>query len=181
MNTNRQTPNTKHQTPEKHQFSNTRRTGRARLKLGVWSFFGVWCLVFGVCVCSAQAQSPKPAKPANTNAAPVAEVEIPQSLFTIPATAKEGRNPFFPRSAATAPTAPKITIFDGSGLVLNGLTPKPKLAMINSRPFEIGEEGEVRLPGGARVLIRCEEIKDDSATILINGITRRVLRLRSGI
>ncbi|PWU09140.1 MAG: hypothetical protein C5B50_28015 [Verrucomicrobia bacterium] len=43
-----QTPNTKHQTPEKHQASNTKYPDRTDLRFGVWSFSGVWCLVFGV-------------------------------------------------------------------------------------------------------------------------------------
>jgi len=185
MNTNK-SPNINSQAPEKHQISNTNGTVRARLKIGFCSFYGVWSLVFGACAFSAQAdppKSPKTAAAAPTNAFPVAEIEIPQSLFTIPATAKEGRNPFFPRSAATAqPVRPKENFVDSSSLVLNGLTPKPRpLAMINSRTFEIGEEGDVKLPGGGHVLVRCEEIKDDSATILINGIQRRVLHLRSGI
>jgi hypothetical protein len=43
-----ETPNTKHQTPEKHQTPNTKAKRTRRLELGVWSFSGVWCLVFGV-------------------------------------------------------------------------------------------------------------------------------------
>jgi hypothetical protein len=53
------TPNTKHQAPEKHQAPNTKANHRGGfgawslellcfLELGVWSFSGVWCLVFGV-------------------------------------------------------------------------------------------------------------------------------------
>src|SRR6266487_2320536 len=46
-----ETPNPKHQAPEKSQASNSK-TGRrlAALELGTWSFFGVWCLVFGVLI-----------------------------------------------------------------------------------------------------------------------------------
>ncbi|PWU11502.1 MAG: hypothetical protein C5B50_23240 [Verrucomicrobia bacterium] len=44
-----QTPNTKHQTPEKHQAPNSNSRPQL-LKVGDWSFFGVWCLVFGVCL-----------------------------------------------------------------------------------------------------------------------------------
>ncbi|PWU21971.1 MAG: cytochrome B [Verrucomicrobia bacterium] len=43
------TPNTKHQTPTKHQPPNTRSSGDTHLKFDVWDFSGVWCLVFGVC------------------------------------------------------------------------------------------------------------------------------------
>src|SRR5207245_11155463 len=41
-----QTPNTKHQAPEKLQ---ARSAGRG-LELGTWDFFGVWSLVFGVSI-----------------------------------------------------------------------------------------------------------------------------------
>src|SRR5204863_7450128 len=55
-----QTPNTKHQAPEKFQCPNPKRTaaaasqiGPARseaddLQLGIWSFFGVWSLELGL-------------------------------------------------------------------------------------------------------------------------------------
>jgi hypothetical protein len=46
-----QTPNTKHQTPDKHQAPNTNshagRCWASGLKFDVWDLFGVWCLVFG--------------------------------------------------------------------------------------------------------------------------------------
>jgi hypothetical protein len=44
--TKHQTPNTKLQKSSKHQTSN--RADGVLLKLGVWSFSGAWCLVFGV-------------------------------------------------------------------------------------------------------------------------------------
>jgi hypothetical protein len=52
--------------------------------------------------------------------------------------------------------------------------------MINGRTFEAGEEGEVRLPSGGKAMIKCEEIRSDSAVILFNGV-RRELRLRFGL
>src|SRR6266498_1126955 len=46
-----ETPNPKHQAPEKSQTSNSK-TGRrlAALELGTWSFFGVWSLEFGALI-----------------------------------------------------------------------------------------------------------------------------------
>jgi hypothetical protein len=41
-----QTPNTKHQKTFKLQ--TPKRTQLEVLEFGFWSFFGVWCLVFGV-------------------------------------------------------------------------------------------------------------------------------------
>lgn len=122
-----------------------------------------------------------------TNAVPMASIlEIPQSVFVIPATPKEGRNPFFPQSTAKTPPPPPdlkggprpVSL---SGLVLNGITSLPKrTVMINNRTFETGESGEVKLPGGGKVLLKVEEIKADSAIIVVNG-ERRELRLRLGL
>jgi peptidoglycan LD-endopeptidase LytH len=50
-----QTPNPKHQTPNKHQASNINQRRRSRvapLKFEIWKLFGVWCLVFGVLAAS---------------------------------------------------------------------------------------------------------------------------------
>ncbi|PWU17911.1 MAG: hypothetical protein C5B50_10315 [Verrucomicrobia bacterium] len=53
MNTD-QTPNTKHQTPKKHQAPNIKDRRGSALRFGFWSLVfgvcqgGVWCLVFGV-------------------------------------------------------------------------------------------------------------------------------------
>jgi hypothetical protein len=41
--------------------------------------------------------------------------------------------------------------------------------MINGRTFEVGEQGEVRVPSGAKELIKVVEIGADSATIEFKG------------
>ncbi len=118
-------------------------------------------------------------------AARPAPVEIPKSVFVIPATPKEGRNPFFPQSAQPLPEldkSQKNRPFEPGWFTLNGITPNgPKrTCMINSRTFEAGESGEVKLPSGARILIKCEEIRNDSVVIIVNG-ERRELRMRFGL
>jgi hypothetical protein len=108
---------------------------------------------------------------------------IPQSVYVVPSTPKDGRNPFFPQSVATpAVVKPKEgAAVDMAAFVLNGITSPPRrTAMINGRTFEPGEEGEVKLPNGAKVLIKCEEIGSDSTIIQVNGV-RRELRLRFGL
>ena len=110
-------------------------------------------------------------------------MEIPQSVFAIPTSPHEGRNPFFPQSVVAAPVIPPRgnAALDFSSIVLNGITSPPKrTAMINGRTFEAGEEGEVKLAGGGKAMIKCEEIRADSAVIIING-QRRELRLRFGL
>jgi hypothetical protein len=131
------------------------------------------------------AQTTKPAATANSGTNTVADQSITKSVFVIPATPKQGRNPFFPYSAQPAPMpdeAGKNTRgLDPSGFVLNGITSPPKrTAMINGRTFELGESGEVRSKMGYRVLIKCEEIRSDSAVISVEG-KRIELRLRLGL
>jgi outer membrane lipoprotein-sorting protein len=54
------TENTKHQTPNTKQpsTSNPQRSAAAFWKFGIWSLFGVWCLVFGVSSSAFAAESP---------------------------------------------------------------------------------------------------------------------------
>jgi hypothetical protein len=140
-------------------------------------------LVVGVS--AAQAASKTAANKATlpANLRPVPEVAFPQSVFTIPSQPSEGRNPFFPQSTVqvvVAKVTPESPI-ESFNFTLNGITSPPKrTAMINGRTFEPGEEGEVRMPGGAKMLIKCEEIKAESAIINIGG-RRRELHLRSGL
>jgi hypothetical protein len=139
------------------------------------------CLLAGICANAASSKAPGTGK---SNSVPTfTPVEIPLSVFVAPATPKEGRNPFFPQSIATQPVvkaSPGAQI-DMSGFVLNGITSPPRrTAMINGRTFEPGEEGDVKLPNGAKVLIKCEEIGADSTVIVVNGV-KRELRLRFGL
>jgi hypothetical protein len=114
----------------------------------------------------------------------VPEVPIPQSTFVIPSQPSEGRNPFFPQSVVRViPVQRPLpgNQIDPGAFVLNGITSPPRrTAMINGRTFEPGEEGEIRLPSGARMLIKCEDIRAESAIISAGG-QRRELRMRSGL
>ena len=134
--------------------------------------------------CSCVLAAPKTAPPAtNAPAADTHQWEIPQSVFQIPANPREGRDPFFP-NAALGPQPVKVkeaTPVDFSGFVLNGITSPPKrTAMINGRTFEPGESGEVKLPSGTRALIKCLEIKSESAIIEVAG-QRLELKMRFGV
>jgi hypothetical protein len=106
----------------------------------------------------------------------------PQSVFVIPATPKEGRNPFFPRSKPeTTSVSPRPEPVESGAFVLNGITSPPKqTAMINGRTFEVGEVGDVKFHSGSKVSIKCLEIRDDAAIIEV-GTQRRELRMRTGI
>jgi hypothetical protein len=127
---------------------------------------------------------PAPAAQVLTNASPAAATgaAVPQSVFIVPTSSRQGRNPFFPRSTLNAPaTQSKLEPIDTSAVVLNGLTSPPRLtAMINGRTFEPGESGQIRLPNGAKVLVRCLEIRTN-AVVAIIGAQRCELRLRHAL
>ena len=126
--------------------------------------------------------TPPGSSPAPTNALP----EIPQSVFIIPASPQEGKDPFFPRStriyaSVVVKTNPQPSSSAGSvELKLNGIsgTADHRLAIINNRTFEANEEATVSTTLGT-VRIRCLEIKPDSVLVQIGG-EQRVLRLRPG-
>ncbi len=125
----------------------------------------------------------KSGKPATAVASAVpAVVEIPVSTFEVPSNPRDGRNPFFPMSTAgveVKPVKPGPRT-DFSAFVLNGITSPPRqTAMINGRTFEPGEEGEVKVSNGKKVLIKCTEIRQTSAIILVAGQIHEV-RFRSG-
>jgi len=152
---------------------------------GLLCHFGVGFLALTLLIATTS-QAPAAANPASSKA-PTAStnqvaptLEIPQSVFVVPNNPREGRNPFFPGSHAELPqqTRPSQSV-DASSFILNGITSPPKrTAMINGRTFEVGEEGEVRVPSGAKELIKCVEIGADSATIEFKG-QRLTLRFRS--
>jgi hypothetical protein len=144
---------------------------------------GIGCVCLASATCAWAGAATPPAAARRSVVPTFTPVEIPQSVFVIPSNAKDGRNPFFPQSLSAAPVVkPKDgSSIDLSGFVLNGITSPPRrTAMINGRTFEPGEEGEIRLPSGAKVMIKCEEIRADSTVIQVNG-TRRELRLRFGL
>ncbi len=112
-----------------------------------------------------------------TNAAPA----IPQSVFVVPQSPRDGRNPFFPNSRYGLQAPKPKEVSNTVVFVLNGITSPPRrTAMINGRTFEPGESGEIRLPSGGKVMISCAEIRDHSAVIIVSG-ERRELWLRAGI
>jgi len=113
------------------------------------------------------------------------EPVIPQSVFAMPATPKDGRDPFFPASTrpyygtTKAPVSPNKPQVIELPLVLTGIIPN-KLAMVCGRTFSEGEEGEI-VVSGTRKKIRCLKVKDESAVIeLLPEGERRELKMRFG-
>ncbi len=116
--------------------------------------------------------------------APAAKIEIPKSEFVIPSAPGEGRDPFFPDSTrvllaqkpATDKPGTKVTapvMFTLKAITASG---GRRVASINNRPFEAGEEGEIAF-GPSRIRVRCVEVREDSVLIEVDGQTQE-LRLR---
>ncbi|PYI82606.1 MAG: hypothetical protein DME26_17085 [Verrucomicrobia bacterium] len=122
-----------------------------------------------------------------TPAATLVETEIPQSVFVVPTSASEGRDPFFPRTtrlsagtriASGVKTNPQPSFV--VELALKGIsgTRERPLAIINNQTFAAGEENDV-VTGTRRVRIRCVEINAPAETVIIQiGNERRELRLK---
>jgi hypothetical protein len=138
---------------------------------------------------AATAKTPAPA-PGIAKPEPV---PIPRSVFEVPKTPKDGRDPFFPESArpfgatagrtntAAAPTAINLAFKGLAGTAgaqfatislvgVEGVTASVNLAA--------GEEGDIVTPT-RRIRVRCIEIKGDSVVVETGGV-RRELRLRAG-
>ena len=145
-------------------------------------------LAFASLAAQTRSNAPSKALPAATNAAP-AQPEIPKSVFIIPTTPQEGKDPFFPRSMRlfASPVVktnlqPAAAAAIAAELHLNGIsgTTDRRLAIINNRTFEANEEGVVTSKSGPPARIRCLEIKTDSVVVQVIGGERRVLSLRPG-
>src|SRR5215467_5105586 len=114
--------------------------------------------------------APQPAKPEAGQ-----QQEAPQSVFAIPNTPKEGRDPFYPASERvyvnkTIIPTPSKTNNAPVNLIVNGIIPGEKpLVMINGRTFAPGESADVSEKDGRRTRVTCVEIKSDSIIIEANG------------
>jgi hypothetical protein len=147
------------------------------------------CLAFAAHAAETHGNSPAKSSPqahGTTNAAPL-QVESAKSVFVVPHTPTQGKDPFFPLSTRLFSTA-VITQQQTNKVVsvpidlqLRGISGPSdhRLAIINTSTFETGEERDLRTRAG-RVRVRCVEISEDSVVVQTGG-ERRVLRLRPGI
>ncbi|MFN3407623.1 MAG: hypothetical protein ACK45B_01400 [Limisphaerales bacterium] len=147
----------------------------------------ILALVISVCVAGAAPNAAGPEGKAPAKAAPASEapIEIPKSQFIIPASPSEGRDPFFPESMRLFASQVRATSAKASApapavLVLKAISASGnrRVASINNRPFEAGEEGEVVI-GNSRVRVRCVEVREDRVLVEVEGQPQE-LRLRAG-
>ena len=132
---------------------------------------------------NAAPQPPATSTPEGTNTA--VDLPIPKSVFVVPTSDGEGKDPFFPKARGQAPAKPgstKPTERPGADqLALQGLSGSPErpLAIINGRQFAPGEESDVPVHGG-NIHVRCIEIKlTDNLVIVDVAGERRDLRFRT--
>ena len=52
-------------------------------------------------------------------------------------------------------------------------TVEKRLAIVNNKTFEVGEEADLRI-GGHLTKVKCVEVREKSVVISINGITREL-------
>ena len=120
---------------------------------------------------AAKAKPPTSTKP-STNA-----VVIPQSVFVMPPTSQDGRDPFFPTSIRPYANAQMDTNKPIStvALTMNGVggTAENRFVMINGTTFAQDETHEI-LTSSGRVKVHCLEIKSDSAVVEVNGVPREL-------
>jgi hypothetical protein len=111
---------------------------------------------------------------AGTWSAPAAATNaVPRSVFVVPKTPNEGRDPFFPTSARpyeVKTQAVQTHFADISSLVLKGVSGPldHRLAIINNRTLAVGDEQDITTSQG-RLHIRCVEIKNNSVVLEIGG------------
>ena len=141
-----------------------------------------WLVTVGVCAVAHAGWA------ASTNAV-LAKVEVPRSAFVDDA--KVGRDPFFPRSgrrmasapAPAAPSSPQAPVQASfSQFKLRGIsgTTSKRIALINNRTFEAGEEGEVKTADG-KSRLRCVEVKDNSVIVVVGANQRHELFLGDAV
>ncbi len=115
----------------------------------------------------ALADSPKPVAP---------KPAAPRSVFVMPASPRDGRDPFYPEStrpyedAVATQQTQQATTF-----IVKGLSVEHGRAMviINNHTFAVGDEGDVLTTSG-RVHIRLAAIKANAVVIESNGSRREI-------
>jgi len=101
-----------------------------------------------------------------------AKLEIQPSVFNVPTSASEGRDPFFPASTRVFATSENQT----RGPALTDLTLKSILgtsphvfAIINNHTFAMGDDGDVTTKSGQRLHIRCVDINLKAGTATVEA------------
>ena len=89
-----------------------------------------------------------------------------------------GRDPFFPNSPRRGRIVQDTVVepmANFNNIVLKGIsgTVEKRLAIVNNKTFEVGEEADLRI-GGHLTKVKCVEVREKSVVISINGVTREL-------
>jgi len=89
-----------------------------------------------------------------------------------------GRDPFFPNSSRRGRIVQDTVVepmANFNNIVLKGIsgTVEKRLAIVNNKTFEVGEEADLRI-GGHLTKVKCVEVREKSVVISINGVTREL-------
>jgi hypothetical protein len=99
-----------------------------------------------------------------------------QSVFVIPTSSRDGRDPFFPNSIRPYESNPtsKHTV-DTTTFTIRGVSIENghSMVIINNHTFGIGDSGDVLTPTG-RVHLHVIEIRSDAVVIEVNGNRREL-------
>lgn len=101
------------------------------------------------------------------------------STFAIPASNKEGRDPFFPESSrayeAVMAASQTNRSAEITSLKVPGISGKSGqlLAIINNHTFAVGDEGDVLTTSG-RVHLRCIDIQPTYVVVEVSGQRHRI-------
>lgn len=105
--------------------------------------------------------------------APAADTKVPsQSVFVMPASPKEGRDPFFPNSfhpyqeaQAQSGAQPELSSLTAEGISRSG---NRVFAVINGETFAVGDEDDVKTPTG-KIHVRCIKINASSNSVVVEA------------
>jgi hypothetical protein len=127
-------------------------------------------LIVALAAASVPAVFGEPAKVAPPKPVPA------KSVFVMPASARDGRDPFFPDS--TRPyeeNKPANSALDENSFSVKGLSVQNGHAMviINNHTFAVGDEGDV-LTSAGRVHLHLIDIRPNAVVIEVNGSRREI-------
>lgn len=163
------------------RFMNSRVSLLGRVLLAILPLLFGAVLVTSAASAKTNAATAKLNQSALSTSAASAPMEIPMSVFSVPANEKQGKDPFFPRSRrpyvsaiVTIPTNPPPIVAD---LRINGTSGSEErpLVIINNVTFGVGDTNDVT-SGNRRISVHCLEIDLSAgrATVQADG-QRRIL------
>ena len=129
----------------------------------------------GATVAAADTKAAAPKPPEKKVAISTGFGNLP-SVFVLPTSVRDGRDPFFPESVRAVENAmASAHTVEITSLKVPGVsgTPGHLFAIINNHTFGVGEEGDVKTASGP-VHLRCVEIQNNAVMVEINGQLHRL-------